>query len=179
MRCCKTPFFCVLNPDIRIPKNPFPKLIKNLQNPKNGVCAPKILGLNGKEEDSHRQFPNFKNIITKIFKFGDGRITSNSAKLFKRRSWLGGMFLIFRTETLRKVHGFDEKFFLYYEDVDLCARLIREGFAVQKVPSVIAIHDARRQSRRDIRYTFWHLKSMARFLIKQAFGFYRLPSPGG
>ena len=76
------------------------------------------------------------------------------------------MFMIFRSDVFREIGGFDEKFFLYYEDVDICWRLRQKGYEIKLIPSVEVIHDARRESRKNWRYARWHLASMARYLIK-------------
>ena len=169
---CLTPLFCVMNPDIRIVKNPFPVLIRAMKDPGVAVCAPKILAPDGTQEDSHRQFPDIISLLGKALGGVDGKVPLGQGRNWERNSWLAGMFLLMRSETFRKVGGFDEKFFLYYEDVDLCARLIRAGYRVRQVPSVSVVHAARRQSRRDLRYALWHLQSMARFLRKRAVGGY-------
>ena len=171
---CRTPFFCVINPDIRIHKNPFPVLLQSMKEQNVGVCAPQILSIDNKEEDSHRRFPDLRALLAKALRGRDGKVSTKQALLMERNSWLAGMFLFLRSEAFRNSGGFDDKFFLYYEDVDLCARLIRRGYKVRSVPSVSVIHYARRQSRRDLRYAVWHLQSMARFLWKQLTGFYRL-----
>ena len=75
--------------------------------------------------------------------------------------------LLVRSDTFSSIGGFDEKFFLYYEDVDLCARLRMLGHEIRQERSVEAIHDARRQSRRNPRFTCWHLASMTRYLLKK------------
>jgi N-acetylglucosaminyl-diphospho-decaprenol L-rhamnosyltransferase len=64
----------------------------------------------------------------------------------------------------RELRGFDERYFLYYEDVDLCRRLRKRGYEVVLVPSASAVHDARRESHRNLRHLSWHLASIARFL---------------
>jgi hypothetical protein len=79
--------------------------------------------------------------------------------------WVAGMFMLFRREVFAEMSGFDERYFLYYEDVDLCRRLRRRGYDVRLVPTVTAVHDARRESRRSLRHLRWHLASMARFLF--------------
>ena len=75
----------------------------------------------------------------------------------------GGAVLL-RAEFLRQVGVFDERYFMYYEDVDLCRRLRRSGFDVKLVPAAKAVHDAHRQSHRNARHLLWHLASMLRFL---------------
>ena len=171
-RNCRTPFFCLMNPDIRIPQNPFPALIRAMQDPEVAVCGPKIVSPTGHEEDSHRRFPGLGSLFTKALGGNDGKIPAKQRRKWDRDSWLAGMFLFLRSEAFWKVGGFDEKFFLYYEDVDLCARLIRQGGRVQKVLSVSVIHYARRQSRRNIFFASLHGRSLARYLGKRWAGSY-------
>ena len=70
--------------------------------------------------------------------------------------WVAGMFMLFRKDVYAELAGFDERYFLYYEDVDLCWRLRKRGLDVRLVPTVSATHDARRQSRRSVRHLRWH-----------------------
>jgi GT2 family glycosyltransferase len=75
------------------------------------------------------------------------------------------MFMLFRSAAFRKVGGFDERYFLYYEDVDLCARLRRAGYDIRVEAAVRVVHDARRDSRRSVRYMAWHLSSILRYFL--------------
>jgi GT2 family glycosyltransferase len=79
--------------------------------------------------------------------------------------WIAGMFMLFRSELFREVGGFDERYFLYYEDVDLCFRLRQHGYEVILVPDARAVHFAQRQSHRNLRYLLWHVRSLVRFLL--------------
>lgn len=79
--------------------------------------------------------------------------------------WIAGMFLLFRSEAFRSVHGFDERYFLYYEDVDLCRRLRRRGDRVVYVPDAEVVHDARRASHRDLAQMRHHVASIVRYLL--------------
>ena len=81
--------------------------------------------------------------------------------------WVAGMLLMFRAPVYAELSGFDERYFLYYEDVDLCRRLRKRGYEVRLVPSVSAVHDARRESRRSLRHMRWHLASVLRFLLSR------------
>jgi GT2 family glycosyltransferase len=161
----KGDFFCVLNPDIRIPRNPFPALLAELSRPKIGVAAPRILGPTGGIEDSARRFPTAAFLLRKALE--DAPIIDYPT-VDKPISpdWVAGMFMLFRREIFAEVGGFDESYFLYYEDVDLCRRLRRRGLDVRMVPSVDVIHDARRASRRSLRYLRWHIESMLRYFLQ-------------
>jgi len=75
--------------------------------------------------------------------------------------------MLLRYETLRSLGGFDERYFLYYEDVDLCARIRDRGLEVAVCAGASVIHAARRESRRNPHYAAWHLRSAVRFLASR------------
>ncbi len=77
------------------------------------------------------------------------------------------MFMLFRADTYRQLSGFDEHYFLYYEDVDLCRRLRQAGYEVVLVPQASVVHFAQRQSRRSPRHFLWHAASLGRFLFSR------------
>jgi N-acetylglucosaminyl-diphospho-decaprenol L-rhamnosyltransferase len=162
----KTPFFCVLNPDIRLTGNSFAQLLGAFNDPSVALAGPKIVAPDGLEEDSARKFPTSRDLIGKAFGRHDGTYADQPASGLRYPDWLAGMFLLLRTEAFQKVGGFDEKFFMYYEDVDLCWRLRRDGCQIVQDRSVCVIHDARRESRRSLKFARWHLASMARYLRK-------------
>jgi len=157
-------FFCVLNPDIRLNSDPFSALVRELGSPAVGAVAPLILDPDGAIEDSARPFPTLSSLVCKAlgaepkryYEIGEESISPD---------WVGGMFMLLRTDAFAAVGGFDSRYHLYYEDVDLCARLRLAGYDVRLVPSASAVHLARRQSRRDIRYLLWHLRSMIRYIL--------------
>jgi GT2 family glycosyltransferase len=60
--------------------------------------------------------------------------------------WLAGCFLLLRADAFRAVGGFDERFFLYSEEVDLCTRLRRLGWQVAYLPSLTVLHRLTRRS---------------------------------
>ena len=157
-------FFCVLNPDIRIERDPFPELLKCLRNRSVGVAAPLIRNPEGSIEDSARRFPTPASILRKALLRGtevDYQITDETIY----PDWVAGMFMVFPREVFAALGGFDERYFLYYEDVNLCARLTLAGKRVALCPSALAVHDARRQSLRSLRYMLWHLSSMMRYFV--------------
>jgi len=163
-----TPFFCVLNPDIRLKENPFPALLTVLQDAKVAASAPVIVTPENNIEDSARRFPTAMSLVGKALGLSDGTYPDTAGT--QNPDWLAGMFLLVRSSAFRDVGGFDEKYFLYYEDVDLCWRLRRRGYELRQVHGVSAVHAAQRASRRDWQHAQWHLASIARFLLKQSRG---------
>ena len=160
-------FFCVINPDIRLIHDPFPLLISNLAN-HVGVVAPLVQNSHGKTEDTARQFPTPWSIIFKAVKHLFGKPTRKSEFVCKP-DWVGGMFMLFDHDVFQDANGFDERYFLYYEDVDLCARLRLKDLAVLWLPEVVVVHEARFSSHQNFRYALWHLQSMTRFFISKPF----------
>ncbi len=166
LRNSKEPFICVLNPDILFTENLFPKLLACFDDPSVALVAPRIISPEGRLEDSAREFPALRNLAAKACGWDDGTYKSDRSHLSRSPDWIAGMFMMFRADVFREIGGFDEKFFLYYEDVDICWRLRQKGYEIKFVPTVEVIHDARRESRKNWRYARWHLASMARYLIK-------------
>jgi GT2 family glycosyltransferase len=161
-------WFCVMNPDIRLNGNPFPDLLACLANPRVGVAAPLVLGVQGEIEDSARRFPSPLKILCKALgqcKGSDYAITESP--LYP--DWVGGMFMLFPRGVYAKAGGFDERYFLYYEDVDLCARLQLLGNRVILCPRAEVVHHARRSSHRNLIYLRWHLGSMMRFFVSPVY----------
>jgi hypothetical protein len=160
--------FCVLNPDIRLPADPFPELLKRLADGRTGVVAPLARSPEGGIEDSARPFPTPIYILRKAL-FGPPPSDYRAGDADLAPDWVGGMFMVFPRDAFAAVRGFDERYHLYYEDVDLCARLRLAGREIVFCPSVEVLHDARRQSRHSLRYLGWHVASMLRFFTSGPF----------
>jgi N-acetylglucosaminyl-diphospho-decaprenol L-rhamnosyltransferase len=164
-KVCNEAFFAVLNPDLRFPIDPFALLKAELDNARVGVVAPTIVKADGSVEDSARSlytpFSSAKGLSS------EPRLQANNP------AWLAGMFLLFRREAFTAVNGFDEKFFMYVEDVDICARLVLAGWALKYVNSVSVVHDARRANRKSLRHFLWHLTSAIRWWSSRTFWQYK------
>jgi len=166
-RLCSTPYFCVCNPDIRLPADPFPALLEALAPPAAAVAGPLVRTTDGRIEDSARRFPTAGILLRKLLRetrVPDYPVDCGALAV----DWIAGMFMLFASEAYRTAGGFDERYFLYYEDVDLCRRLKNAGRQVVFQPGAEAIHDARRGSRRNPALALRHAVSAARFLLARA-----------
>jgi N-acetylglucosaminyl-diphospho-decaprenol L-rhamnosyltransferase len=165
---CEQPFFCVANPDIRLNADPFTALLKCMEDPAVGLVAPLVFSPKGALEDNARYFPTPLGLVKKALGQSDGRYHLDPETMGAPQAveWVAGMFLLFRTEAFRDVGGFDDKFHLYYEDVDICARMWRAGWKVLISPEASVVHAAQRASRHDAQYMAWHAASMARYFYK-------------
>lgn len=164
---CSTPYFCVCNPDIRLPADPFAPLLSALSDPRVAVAGPLVRSPAGRVEDSARRFPTAASLLKKAFT--DTRQPDYPAdRGATQADWLAGMFMLFRSAAYRAAGGFDEAYFLYYEDVDLCHRLRASGASVVFEPGAEVVHDARRASRRNPRLALHHLAGIIRFLFRKS-----------
>lgn len=165
---CLTEFFCVANPDIRLNANPFPALLQRIISDQTGVVGPRVKNLQDELEDSARPFPNMLSLLKKLVGKKDVSSYSPSA-IPDFPDWVAGMFMFFNAKAFAEIGGFDERYFLYYEDVDVCARLHSSGWRIGYCRDAEVIHDARRDSHRKLRYLLWHLSSMLRFFFSSAY----------
>lgn len=172
-KLCQKPYFCVLNPDIELIENPFPVLLTEMEQKGCALGAPMVIAPDGQIEDSVRYFPTLASLIRKLFGDTDGQYTITPGQPSLSPEWVAGMFMLFRSEDYLRLGGFDEGYFLYYEDVDICARLWQSGCRLIVCPQIQVIHDARRASHRSLRHLRWHVASLLRYFAKHAG---RLPS---
>lgn len=165
-RECAEQFFCPLNPDIEFDQNPFPALLDALCRSGAAVIAPLVKSPAGEIEDSIRRFPTPSSLLHKALGKHDGRYVVHEGQAAFFPEWVGGMFMLFKSLDYRALGGFDEAYYLYYEDVDICLRAWRKGMKVLAFPQASVIHDAQRASRAGLRHLRWHLASLGRFLWK-------------
>ena len=161
-------YFCIVNPDIRVREDPFRKLTEVLDEWPAAVVAPAIKNANGRLEDNVRHFPTPASIMAKSLGVWPHIEYPRQTKPFDCE-WVAGMFMLFNPDLFSFVGGFDEKYYLYYEDVDICARLKLAGHHVVACPGVSVIHNARRESHQNLRYLKWHLQSMLRFFLSRTY----------
>lgn len=161
---CREPCFCVMNPDLRFDGDPFPSLLSILMPAADnweesgraamGLVAPVILDPQGSIQNTARTLYTPSEMVSqKLRPRNEGAAAD----------WVAGMFMLFRSEAYASIRGFDERYFLYIEDVDICSRLVDDGWRLAQVPQARVIHDARKASHRSLRYTLWHLAGMLRY----------------
>lgn len=159
-------YFCVLNPDIRLPSDPFPTLLDAISDRSIGLVGPIVRDPSGGVEDSARHFPTLIGLARKALGGSDGRQNLSQGEGLISVDWVAGMCMFLRSADFKDIGKFDERFFLYYEDVDLCVRLWKTGRRVAVCKRSEVIHHARRSSRTSVRHMVWHLQSMARYFLK-------------
>ena len=157
----KCDFFCIVNPDTYFfEKLDVKKIFLNLK--KNKIYSPLIL--------------NEDKTVADFFRKDIGIFSLLQRKLFKRKKediknydWLAGVFLIFNYKLYNKLKGFDERFFMYVEDCDICFRARKKGYKLKILENFKIIHVAQRNSQKSLKYFFWHLKSLFYYFFKKTF----------
>ncbi|MDP2709561.1 MAG: glycosyltransferase family 2 protein [bacterium] len=177
-------YIVIMNPDTAAARDVFSKLFAFMEkNSEAGVIGPKQLNPDGSRQDSCFRWPA---LMTPIYRRTPlGRTVAGKKDLdrflykdynkdkAREVDWLLGSFLFCRAGALRQVGAYDEKFFLYLEDTDLCRRFWRGGFKAVYYPGAEIIHNHARQSARLPWYKFFnslaswhHLSSWFKYLKK-------------
>ena len=156
--------FVILNPDARIFATDFDALVAPFKSNEVGAVAPKVFDSAGLLQDSARQFPTIRSLLWRLLTL---RRECDYPQVMKptRVDWVAGMFVVFRREAWVSVDGFNELFFMYFEDVDLCRRLQKRGWSIIYQPSTSIVHDAQRASHRRADHLRWHIRSAARYFF--------------
>ena len=167
------PYFCVLNPDVIFHIDPFQKILLCFEDESIGVVAPISINKSGIFEDSFRNFPTPFSLFKKfLFKSKDFYKSSLDEDIIFP-DWCAGMFLMFKKEIYESLNGFDESYFLYYEDIDICLRIWQSGKKVAVTKAAQIEHSGQRDSHKNLTHLKMHLVSIFIFFYKHLFRFPR------
>ncbi len=187
LRKTDSPYAVVLNPDTIIDKD-FLKSITSYMdgNPDVGIVGPKIFNPDGSIQGSARSFPTFHTaffgrsaLLTKLFP--NNRITCANilthqcdGKTPMEVEWVSGSCMIVRRKALDDVGSLDERFFLYWEDVDWCKRMWKRGWKVSYYPQASIEHYVGGSSEQNLTRAVFEFHKSAYRYFKKYFKPYRL-----
>jgi GT2 family glycosyltransferase len=174
-----TKYLLVLNPDIEVSRDSIEKLVEYMESqPKVGLCAPKLVNPDRTLQYSCRRYYTLtvlvlrRTILGSLFPDHDALrnhlMMDWDHSTAREVEWVLGAALMLRREAIPGGRVMDERFFLYFEDVDLCLRLRKSGWKVIYYPEAVMVHHHQRTSARPIwnRAKFEHLKSWIKFSWK-------------
>jgi N-acetylglucosaminyl-diphospho-decaprenol L-rhamnosyltransferase len=151
-RIGEAPFVLFLNPDARIDEVSVRRLARVLEDDDRlGAVGPKIVEPDGRLAFSQRRFPRLRSTYATAFflhrlfpgaAWADEIVRSEDA--YGRPGspeWISGACILVRRRLLEELGGFDERFFLYCEDKDLCRRIRTVGYDIRYEPSAVCRHD--------------------------------------
>jgi GT2 family glycosyltransferase len=147
-----SPYVLILNPDTRMDAEALGVLVEKLERePDLGLVAPRLVDDAGELMLSQRRFPRLRTAYAKaLFLHRVSRragwtddVVGDRAAYDRpgRPDWVTGACLLFRRSALELVGGFDEGFFLYCEETDLCLRMREAGLGVAYEPGATVVHD--------------------------------------
>jgi GT2 family glycosyltransferase len=144
------------------------------QRPQAGLAAPRMLYPDGSLQYVCRMLPTPRNFFLRRF-MPDSQLARRADASYELRFWdhqspanlpyFQGSFLMLRTELCNRLGGFDERFFMYGEDIDLSRRIYEVAEAMY-VPQAQVIHEYRRYSKRSWRGTWIGIQNNARYFNK-------------
>jgi GT2 family glycosyltransferase len=162
-------YFAILNPDLVFGKAVFDRLIATLETQNAHLIAPQIVDADGARQDSFRPLPSPAELIRRRlpgYHFESPKPDQNG---FIHPDWIAAMFWLMPSNSYRTLNGMDEKFALYFEDVDFCTRARLRGMKVLVDSHVQVRHDAKRVSRRSLYYLVLHIKSAIQFFTSPVY----------
>lgn len=144
-------YLVLLNPDAELRSDGLAQAIERMdENPRTGLAGARLVNRHGDDEPSARSFPSLVNEVLVLSglaaRFPHSRLFGRFDRTWADPAsaaevdWVPGAFVIIRREALRAVGPFDERFFLYYEEVDLCRRLRAAGWAIWYWPEIVVRH---------------------------------------
>ncbi len=153
-RAARGDFLVICNPDCSVEPGALLRLADFLErNPTAGVVAPMILDSSGGRYPSIRRFPSLSvsavhaaiglvwpsNPVSRHYR------SASEAPLDKDR-WASGAFLMLSRELFLEIGGFDDRYFMFLEDVELCRRIIGKGYEIGYEPQARVVHHQGRSS---------------------------------
>ena len=174
----------ISNPDVVVHHGAVAALVAALDaQPRTAVAGPQIRRLDGSVYPSHRVFPNFwlaglhallapwwpQNPATRRYRsrHDDGSV-----------DWVSGACFMVRRRAFEEVGGFDERYFMFAEDMTLCWDVRQRGWNVAAVDDAVVTHVEGLSRQRATRSMVWaHHRSALRFEVHTARGFRRALIP--
>lgn len=147
-----------LNPDTRMDD---PLMLERLHAfmaayPQVGIVAPKILYMDGRVQETCRRFPALNTPLVQRTSLVEEKKAAAHRREFlmedfghdKRRlvDWVQGSAFMIDGKLFRELGGFDERYFMYYEDVDLCRQCWEAGRPVYYLPEAVMYHAYAKES---------------------------------
>lgn len=162
-------WFIIFNPDVVITLDEFKKLIVSLTTQDGNFFAPNLFKNDEmiESENSVRYFPKLINLfnpfLMKPINLPYNKNILNEGDVVE---WASGAFLCIKYSAFELVNGFNEKYFMYYEDVDLCYRLNKANISLRFLKEVNAVHKGEYKNRSVFsKHFLWYLNSLIRFLF--------------
>jgi len=168
-------FHLILNPDIEFSETVIPELKAQLSLDQNAsFISPKVLNSDKSLQFVCRKHPTVFDLINRKLKISKNKLQKNQ---YQHKSleesfypeFIHGCFMLFKTKDFVDLLGFDERYFLYMEDADLCKKIIKSGKKALYCPKVEIIHHHQKGSSKSTKLFFIHTFSAIKYFLKWGF----------
>ena len=168
------PFHLVINPDIILTQEALDGMLQFMvQHPEVGSLMPKVLYPNGEIQRLCKLLPSPMDVFGRRFLPSSwmrrrNQIYEMHASGYDRIMnvpYLSGCFMLLRTQAVQQARLFDERFFMYPEDMDLTRRIHRDYLTVF-FPHATIIHNHERASYKSLKMLWIHVVNMCRYFNK-------------
>lgn len=153
LRQTRAPYIMLINPDTVVKSGFFDSILEYMNKHRDvGIVGPKILSDDGTVQGSARSFPNMltaffgrSSLLTKWFpnnRFSRANMLTCECdgQSPMEVDWVSGACLVVRRQALEEVGLLDERFFMYWEDVDWCKRMWQKGWKIVYYPKAAILH---------------------------------------
>lgn len=168
------PYHLVINPDITLNTNELEQMLQFISSHSEvGLLMPKVVYPNGELQHLCKLLPTPLDVFGRRFlpkqwmqrrNYTYEMRASGYDKLMNV-PYLSGCFMLFRTQAAIKVHLFDERFFMYPEDMDITRRIHRDYLTVY-FPHATIIHNHAKESYKSLKMLWIHIINMCRYFNK-------------
>jgi GT2 family glycosyltransferase len=155
--------WCVINPDIRLDVAHLDSLMASVTPKYVGLAHPRQQSPSGQKLEYARALVTPLSLLK--------RYVGSHLDQPNKPDWVSGCFMAFRSEVYQELGGFDEKYFLYCEDVDICLRLQLAGYKMVEADFSI-VHDTRRGTLKKFDHFKWHVSSLLKLWCSGVFWAY-------
>ena len=162
-RQSKAHWFAVINPDVFWPQDSafWQPLAHDAWPPHVGLVCPEQRDARGGRQDYARRLITPLRLLQRIIGHLGFAAPSEQALELGQADWVNGACMIFRAKVFEKLQGFDERYFMYCEDTDICLRLKLAGWSIEPMGGSV-VHDAQRKTGRKWQHLAWHVRSLWR-----------------
>lgn len=156
-------YFCVVNPDVELDFDPFPQMLLKFLDAAVGCVYPFQITSSSEPQDYKRPVPSPQALLARHCKY------LKRWEIGLPKLWVNASFLLFSNTAYANLGGFDERYFMYCEDVDICLRMKLSGYRLVAAEGAVVRHTASFASRGNIKHLFWHLISLFRLWTSSSY----------
>lgn len=175
---CSSQYHLICNPDITLTAGALDILLNFINSDQHiGMTCPRVKYPDGRLQPLNRRYPSILDIALR--RFVPARFQGHFKTRMDRYNMLdigyetpyevpfvSGAFMLCRSDVLKAVGGFDERFFLYFEDADLSRKIQENGWATRYCPEATVIHEWQRDAHRSLWGAMQFSKSAFKYFSK-------------